>query len=119
MDSQVRKNLEHPTHSIYHHRLIKMLVLAELKKQGRVWEQFVFELSNPHLQSSLGNELGGPGIPDLMEKASSTNNFFHQNDYPHDPAVNSCKKPAPSHTKRSQISKGQGVSSRSGEDKDP
>ena len=118
MDSQVRKNLEHPTHSLYHHGLIKMLVLAELKKQDWVWEQFVYELSNPHLQSSLGNELGEPGIPYLMEKASSANNSVHQNDYPHDPAVNSCKKPAPSHTKRSQISKGQGVSSRFGEDRD-
>ena len=98
MASQVRKNLEHPTHSLYHHGLIKMLVLAELKKQDRVWEQFVYELSNSHLKSSLGNELGEPCIPDLVDKSSSTNNSVHQNNYPHEPTVNSCKKPAPLHT---------------------
>ena len=52
-----------------------------------------------------------------MEKSSSANNSIHQNDYPHELAVNSCKKPTPLHTKRSPISKGQCVSSRSGGDK--
>ena len=117
MASQVRKNLEHPTHSLYHHGLIKMLVLAELKKQEWVWEQFVYELSNSHLKSSLGNELGEPCIPDLVDKSSSANNSVHQNNYPHELAVNSCKKPTPLHTKKSPISKGQCVSSRSGGDK--
>ena len=33
MDSQVKKNVENPTHSLYHHGLIKMVILAELKKK--------------------------------------------------------------------------------------
>ena len=114
MASQVRKNLEHPTHSLYHHGLIKMLVLAELKKKDRVWEQFVYQLSNSHLKSSLGNELGEPCIPDLVDKASSANISVHQNSHPHEPTVKSCKKIAPFHTQKSPISKGQCVSSRSG-----
>ena len=117
MGSQVRKNLEHPTHSLYHHGLIKMLVLAELKKKDRVWEQFVYELSNSHLKSSLGNELDEPCIPNLVDKASSANNYVHQNNYPHEPAVKRCNKTAPFHTKPTPISKGQCVSSRSGGDK--
>ena len=71
-----------------------------------VWEQFVYGLSNSHLKSSLGNELCEPCIPDFVDKASSANNSVHQNDYPHEPAVKSCKKPAPLHTKRYLVSKG-------------
>ena len=94
-----------------------MLILAELKKKDRVWEQFVYELSNSHLQSSLGNELGEPCIPDFVDKASSANIYVHQNSPPHEPAVKNCKKIGPSHTKKSPVSKGQGVSSQSGGEK--
>ena len=78
MASQVRKNMENPTHSLYHHGLIKMLILAQLKKKDQVWEQFIYELSNSHLKSSLGNDLREPLIPDLVDKASSINVFEHQ-----------------------------------------
>ena len=106
------------THSLYHHGLINMLVLAELKKKDWVWDQFVYELSNSHLKPSLGNEPCEPCIPDLVDKASSTDISVHQNSHPYEPADKSCKKIAPFHTKKSPISKGQRVSSRSGgEDK--
>ena len=49
MVSQIRKNVENPTHSMYHHGLIKMIILAELKKNNQVWEQFLYELSNSHI----------------------------------------------------------------------
>ena len=117
MASQVRKNLENLTHSLYHHGLIKMLILAELKKKDRVWEQFVYELSNSHLKSSLGNEPCEPCIPDLVDKASSVNISEHQNSHTQEPAGKSCKKVGPSHTKKSPVSKGQRVSSRSGGEK--
>ena len=78
MASQVRKNLENLTHSLYHHGLIKILILAELKKKDQEWEQFIYELSNSHLKSSLGNDLGEPLIPALVEKESSVNVSKHQ-----------------------------------------
>ena len=82
-----------------------------------VWEKFVYGLSNSHLKSSLGNELGELCIPDLVDKASSANISVYQNSHPHEPAVKSCKKIAPFHTQKSPISKGQRVSSWSGEGK--
>ena len=114
MASQVRKNLENLTHSLYHHGLIKILILAELKKKDWVWEQFVYELSNSHLQSSLGNEPCEPCIPDLVDKASSVNISEHQISHTQEPTVKSCKKAGPSHTKKSPGSKGQCVNSQSG-----
>ena len=81
MASQVRKNLENPNHSLYHHGLIKMLILDELKKKEWVWEQLVYELSNSHLKPSLGNEPCEPCIPDLVDKASSVNISIHQNSH--------------------------------------
>ena len=51
MVSQIRKNVENLTHSMYHHGLIKMIILAELKKKNQVWEQFLYELSNSHINS--------------------------------------------------------------------
>ena len=88
-----------------------MLILAELKKKDWVWEQFVYELFNSHLKSSLGNEPCEPCIPDLVDKASSVNISEHQVSHPHEPAVKSCKKVGPSHTKKSPVYKGQCVSS--------
>ena len=49
MASQVRKKVKNPTHSLYHHGLIKMIILAEFKKKNQVWEQFLYELSNSHI----------------------------------------------------------------------
>ena len=82
-----------------------------------VWEQFVYGLSNSHLKSSLGNELGEPCIPDFVDKASFANISVHQNSPPHEPAVKNCKKIGPSHTKKSPVSKGQRVISQSGGEK--
>ena len=106
MASQVRKNIENPTHSLYHHGLIKMLILAELKKKDQVWEQFIYEFSNSHLKSPLGSDPCGPLIPDLVEKAASINVSEHQTSHTREPAVKSSKKAGPSHTKKSRGSKG-------------
>ena len=94
-----------------------MLILAELNKKGWVWEQFVYELFNSHLKSSLGNEPCEPSIPNLVDKSSSANISIHQHSHPQEPIVKSCKKISPSHTKKSPVSKGQRVSSRSGGEK--
>ena len=94
-----------------------MLILAELKKKDWVWEQFVYELSNSHLKSSLRNEPCEPCIPDLVDKASSVNISEHQNNHTQEPVGKSGKKVVPSHTKKSLVSKGQRVSSQSGGEK--
>ena len=73
MASQVRKNVENLTHSLYHHGLIKMVVLAELKKKNQTWQQFLYELSNSHISLPLVNELSEPHILDPPDKAFSVN----------------------------------------------
>ena len=86
-----------------------MLILAELKKKDRVWEQFIYELSNSHLKSSLGNDLCESLIPDLVDKASSVNVSEHQASHIQEPAIKRCKKAGPSHVMKFQGSKGQRV----------
>jgi hypothetical protein len=49
MSSQVRKNVTNPHNKLFHHGLIKLLVLAELEKQGKTWDEFIFQFVNPHL----------------------------------------------------------------------
>jgi hypothetical protein len=49
MSSQVRKNVTNPHNSLFHHGLIKLLVLAELEKQGKTWDEFIYQFANPHL----------------------------------------------------------------------
>ena len=49
MAAHIRKNVENPTYSFYHHDLIKMLILVKLKKKIQSWEQFVLILPNPHV----------------------------------------------------------------------
>ena len=83
-----------------------MLILVELKRKDRVWQQFVYELSNSHLKSSLGNEPCEPCIPNFVDKASSVNISEHQNSHTQEPAGKICKKVGPSHTKESPVSKG-------------
>jgi hypothetical protein len=41
MSSQVRKNVTNPHNSLFYHGLIKLLVLAELDKQGKNWDAFI------------------------------------------------------------------------------
>ena len=45
----VRKNTLHPKSSLYHHNLIKLLILDQLKERNQPWETFVFKVLNPHL----------------------------------------------------------------------
>jgi hypothetical protein len=49
MSSQVRKNVTNPHNSLFHHGLIKLLVLAELEKHGKNWDAFIYQFANPHL----------------------------------------------------------------------
>ena len=49
MSSQVRKNLTNPHNSLFHHGLIKLLVLSDLEKQGKTWDEFIYQFSNAHL----------------------------------------------------------------------
>jgi hypothetical protein len=41
--------LANPHNSPFHHGLIKLLVIAELKKHGKTWDEFLYQFSNPHL----------------------------------------------------------------------
>jgi hypothetical protein len=49
MSSQVRKNVTNPHNSLFHHCLIKLLVLFELEKQRKTWDAFIYQFANPHL----------------------------------------------------------------------
>jgi hypothetical protein len=49
MSSQVRKNVTKPHNSLFHHGLIKLLILTELEKQGKSWDAFIYRFANPHL----------------------------------------------------------------------
>jgi hypothetical protein len=49
MSSQVRKNLANPHNILFHHGLIKLFFIAELTKQGRTWDEFLYQLSNPRI----------------------------------------------------------------------
>jgi hypothetical protein len=56
MSSQVRKNVTVPHKSLFHHGLIKLLVLAELEKQGQTWDEFTYQFANPHLKIKTGKK---------------------------------------------------------------
>ena len=49
MSSQARKNVNNPQNSLFHHGLFKILVLAKLERQGKTWDAFIYQFSNPHL----------------------------------------------------------------------
>jgi hypothetical protein len=49
MSSQERKNVTNPHNSLFHHGLIKLLVLTEREKQGQNWDAFIYQFANPHL----------------------------------------------------------------------
>jgi hypothetical protein len=48
ISSQVRKNVTNPHNNLFHHGLIKLLVLAKLE-QGKTWDAFIYQFANPHL----------------------------------------------------------------------
>jgi hypothetical protein len=56
MSSQVRKNVTNPHNSLFHHGLIKLLVLAKLEKQGQNWDAFIYQFANPHLTVKTGKK---------------------------------------------------------------
>jgi hypothetical protein len=49
MSYQVQKNVANPHNNLFHHSLIKFLVIAELEKQGKTCDEFIYQFSNPHL----------------------------------------------------------------------
>jgi hypothetical protein len=56
MSSQVRKNVTNPHHSLFHHGLIKLLVISELRKQDRTWDDFLHQFLNPHLTVKMAKK---------------------------------------------------------------
>ena len=50
MSSQVRNNTVNPMGSLYHHNLMfKLLIVHPLKERNQTWENFFFQVLNPHL----------------------------------------------------------------------
>ena len=49
MSNLVRKNTLHPKNSLYHHSIIKLLILNQLKERNHTWDTFIFKVLNPHL----------------------------------------------------------------------
>ena len=47
MSSQVRKNTVNPRGNLYHHSLIKLLILQQLKERNQTWDNFLFKVLNP------------------------------------------------------------------------
>jgi hypothetical protein len=50
-----------PHHNLFHHGLIKLLVISELKKQGKTWEDFLYQFLNPHLTVKTSKKSIDPG----------------------------------------------------------
>ena len=46
---QVRKKTVNPMGILYHHSLIKILIVHQLKERNQTWDNFVFKVLNPHL----------------------------------------------------------------------
>jgi hypothetical protein len=83
MSSQVRKNVTNPHNNLFHHGLIKLLVLAELEKQGQTWDEFIYQFANPHLtiktsKKTLDLRTISPSKPHSLKnsKPSCTSHFF-------------------------------------------
>jgi hypothetical protein len=54
MSSQVRKNVTNPHNSLFHHGLIKFLILTKLEKQGKSWDACIYQFANLHLTVKIG-----------------------------------------------------------------
>jgi hypothetical protein len=82
MTSQVRKKLTNPHNSLFHHGLIKLLVLAELEKQGKNWDAFIYQFANPHLTVMIGkNPLSLKTISPSKPRSPRTRNPIAQTLY--------------------------------------
>ena len=86
MSNFVRINTVHPKRSIYHHSIIKMLILDQLKERSQSWETFVFKVLNPHLnirkrshhfhlESRPTSPLENPDVVHLNEDVSEPNSL--------------------------------------------
>ena len=63
MSSQVKKNTINPKGILYHHSLIKILILDQLKERNQSWDTFVFKVLNPHLISENALDISIIMIP--------------------------------------------------------
>jgi hypothetical protein len=59
MSSQLRKNVTNPHNNLFHHGLIKLLVLDEVEKQGQTWDEFIYQFAKPHLTIKTGKKTLG------------------------------------------------------------
>jgi hypothetical protein len=79
MSSQVRKNVTNPHNSLFHHGLIKLLVLAELEKQGKNWDSFIYQFANPQFTVKTGkNPLILKTISPSKPRSPRTQNPLHK-----------------------------------------
>ena len=51
METKIQNNADHTSHKVFHHGLIKLLVVNELRKRSWTWLHFIFclgfEVENP------------------------------------------------------------------------
>jgi hypothetical protein len=62
MYSQVRNNVTNPHNNLFQHGLIKLIFLAELGKQGKTWDEFIYQFSNPYLTINTSKKTLDLGI---------------------------------------------------------
>ena len=57
MDTRVENHPDHTSHSVFHHGMVKLLVLTKLRKRNRSWKHFLvllgFELEMPKTQNDI------------------------------------------------------------------
>jgi hypothetical protein len=84
--SHVQKNVANPHSILFHQGLIKLLVITELKKQGKTWDEFLYLFSNPHLTVKTNKkslDLGivtpsKPHSPKTLNPPTQTLSMFEQ-----------------------------------------
>ena len=86
ISSKVRNNVANPHNSLFHHSLIKLLVITKLTKQGKTWDEFLYQFSNPHLTVKTNKkslDLGivtpsKPHSPKTLNPPTQTLSMFEQ-----------------------------------------
>jgi hypothetical protein len=62
MSSQVHKKMANPHNSLFHHGLVKLLVIYELTKQSKTWDNFLYQFSNPYITIKTSKRLVDSGV---------------------------------------------------------
>ena len=69
MISRVQNHPDHTARSVYHQGLIKLLILAQLQKEGRTWESLLTELGFKDNPKEKGKRMmDDPGQPTISPK---------------------------------------------------